>query len=103
MALLGLKVEQHNEADEKLQLWDSLGDEVEVFVPTVWNNEKAARALFVEPKDKEYVISLVFLKREEAERYREARARSPITFVKISLGRLYVSFGKYFGKSYSKK
>lgn len=96
-------MEWNKHHDDKLQLWDQLGDEVEVFVPTVWSKEKATRALFVEPKDKEAVLAMVFLNREEAEKYREHRSRSPITFVRITLGKLYVSFGKYFGKTYSKK
>lgn len=95
-------MEWNYNSDDKLQLWDQLGDDVEVYVPTVWSKDKDARALFVEAKDKESVMSLVFLNRDEAEKYRNQRT-SPISFVRIKLGKLYMSFGKFFGKAYSKK
>jgi hypothetical protein len=94
---------QSNIAEEKIQLWDSMGDDVQVFVPTLWNTEKAQRAIFVEPRDKDYVISMVFLHRAEAEKYREFRSKSPITFVIIPLGKLFNSFGRFFGKKYGKR
>ena len=96
-------MEQNNIAEEKVQLWDSLGDEVQVFVPTLWNQANSSRAIFVEPRDKDHVISMVFLRREEAEKYRALRSKNPITFVIIPLGKLFNSFGRFFGEKYSKK
>lgn len=92
--------------DEKLQLWDSLGDDVEVFLPTVWNKNRDSRAMFVElvdPKDRDRIAATIFLNREDAGKYRQKIGKEEMAFVKITLGRLYNSFAKYFSKTNGKK
>lgn len=92
--------------DDKIQLWDSLTDETVVYVPTVYSKDSHTMALFVEaasPKNKESVVTMIFLNKDEADQYRTAKSTTPITFVKISLGKLYSSFSKFFGKNYSKQ
>jgi hypothetical protein len=97
---------RETELEDYLKMWDALDDATAVYIATSFASQDRTRAIFIETpdlKDLDYVISRVFLSKDDAEIYRKLHSKTPMSFAKIQLGKLYKSLEVYFSKNTSSK